>query len=63
MAIYQSEYEKFLNDMHKRHPEWVNEQRKGLNLLWGKKVVSADQRYSSNEIEKQRPYPYDVNFR
>lgn len=63
MAIYQSDYEKFLQEMRAKHPEWAAEQRKGLNLLWNRKVNLSEQKIYCEVAEKQHPYPYDVNFR
>lgn len=62
MAGYQSDYEKFLEEMRAKHPEWEDEQRKGLALLWNKKVNFAELRSFGNAAERQNSYPYDVNF-
>lgn len=60
---YQSDYEKFLQEMRAEHPEWVGEQHKGLNLLWNRKINLAEQQGYKAVAEKQHAYPYDVNFR
>ena len=62
MATYQSEYETFMLEMHRKHPEWEGEQRDGLALLWNKKVNFAEQQAFREAAEKQNSYPYDVNF-
>ncbi len=62
MAGYQSDYEKFLQEMRAKHPEWSGEQRKGLNLLWNRKVNFAEQKVYKEASDKQHAYPYDVNF-
>ena len=62
MAHYQSDYEKFLLEMREKHPEWENEQRKGLSLLWNKRVDLGEQKIFRETAEKQQAYPYDVNF-
>ena len=62
MAIYQSVYEKFLQEMRAQHPEWAGEQRKGLNLLWNRKVNLSEQKAYREAADRQHAYPYDVNF-
>ena len=62
MAIYQSDYEKFLQEMRAQHPEWASEQRKGLNLLWNRKVNLSEQKAYREAADRQHAYPYDVNF-
>jgi len=62
MAIYKSEYELFLEEARRKHPEWAAQQREGLSLLWNKKVDLAEQKVLGGAAEKQHSYPYDVNF-
>ena len=62
MASYLSEYEKFLLEMREKHPEWEDEQREGLALLWNKQVSFAEQNAFREAADKQNAYPYDVNF-
>lgn len=62
MAAYQSDYEKFREEMLARHPEWERGQREGLNLLWNKKVNFAELESYRDADDRQKSYPYDVNF-
>lgn len=62
MAGYQSDYEKFLEEMRGKHPDWERAQREGLALLWNRKVDFAEQKAFREASEKQNAYPYDVNF-
>lgn len=62
MAGYQSEYEKFLEELRVSHPDWENGQREGIALLWNKKVNFAEQKAFREMNDKQGAYPYDVNF-
>ncbi len=62
MASYQSDYEKFLNEMRGKYPEWEDGQREGMSLLWNKRVNLAEQKTFREAADKQGPYPYDVNF-
>ena len=62
MALYESEYTKFLREMKLKNPEWVEDQRVGFSLLWDKKVDLTEQQRLEKEKEPQRSYPYDVNF-
>lgn len=62
MASYVSDYDKFLNEMREKHPEWAREQQEGLDLLWDRKVDPAEQKAFSEAGVKPRAYPYDVNF-
>lgn len=62
MAIYKSEYEKFLAEKRESHPDWADSQRDGLHLLWNKKVDFGEQKRWREAREAQKSYPYDVNF-
>ncbi|MDR3298897.1 MAG: DUF3460 family protein [Candidatus Accumulibacter sp.] len=62
MAIYQSEYEKFREEMRIQHPDWESAQREGLNLLWNGKVDFAELKSYGEASERKKAYPYDVNF-
>ena len=44
MAEYKSDYEKFLEEMRSKHPEWERDQRQGLALLWNRKVDFVEQK-------------------
>ena len=62
MAIYKSDYETFLQEMRGKHPEWEGEQRRGMALLWNKKIDFAEQKVWREATDKPHSYPYDVNF-
>jgi hypothetical protein len=62
MAIYQSEYEKFREEMRVQHPDWENAQHEGLNLLWDRKVDFSELRSYGEANERRKAYPYDINF-
>ena len=62
MAGYLSDYGKFLEEMRQQHPEWEAQQREGLSLLWNKKVDLPELKTFRQAAEKQKSYPYDVNF-
>jgi hypothetical protein len=62
MGIYRSEYEKFLEEMRARHPEWAEGQREGIELLWDRTVDFAELESYREASERKKAYPYDVNF-
>ena len=62
MAGYRSDYQQYLEEQMLKHPEWEAGQREGLALLWNRKVDLAEQEIFRQAEEKQKPYPYDVNF-
>ncbi|WP_153111567.1 DUF3460 family protein [Propionivibrio limicola] len=62
MALYESEYTKFLREMREKHPEWAKEQEEGLALLWDKTVDVEEQKRIRESAEPARAYPYDVHF-
>ena len=62
MALYESEYTKFLREMRAQHPQWEKEQADGLALLWDRKIDREAEKKFEESTEPQRPYPYDVTF-
>jgi hypothetical protein len=62
MAGYRSDYDQYLEEQLLKHPEWKAGQREGLALLWNRKVDLSEQEVFRQVTERQRPYPYDVNF-
>ena len=62
MAGYRSDYDQYLEEQLLKHPEWKAGQREGLALLWNRKVDLSEQEAYRQVTERQRPYPYDVNF-
>jgi hypothetical protein len=62
MALYESDHTQFMRDMLARHPEWVEDQRRGRAIWWDRKTDLAEQDAQLRASEPHRPYPYDVNF-
>lgn len=62
MALYESEHTIFMREMMKQHPEWAEDQLVGRSLLWDRKIDLAEQKVLKEAKDKNRPYPYDVNF-
>jgi hypothetical protein len=62
MALYESEHTIFMREMMKQHPEWAEDQLVGRSLLWDRKIDLAEQKALKEAKDKNRPYPYDVNF-
>ncbi len=62
MAIYLSDYDQYLKEQRLKHPEWEAQQREGLALLWSRKVDPTELQVFRQAAEKQKSYPYDVNF-
>lgn len=62
MALYVSEYTKFIREQLEQHPEWAEDQLYGRALLWDKKIDLCEQQKLRESKEDNRPYPYDVNF-
>lgn len=62
MALYESEHTIFMREMMKQHPEWAEDQLVGRSLLWDRKIDLTEQKMLKEAKDKNRPYPYDVNF-
>ena len=62
MALYESEYTKFMRDMLSKHPEWEEDQLAGRALLWDRMIDLAEQKTIRESSVMARSYPYDVNF-
>ena len=62
MAIYESEHTKFMREWMAKHPEQVEEQKKGRALWWDKpQDVKQNEIYAEAKVP-QKSYPYDVLF-
>ncbi|MDR1934253.1 MAG: DUF3460 family protein [Candidatus Accumulibacter sp.] len=61
-SVYQSEYDKYREEMRARHPDWEREQREGLGRLWDRNLDPAELRSYREASERKKAYPYDVNF-
>jgi hypothetical protein len=62
MALYVSDYTKFMRGLLEQHPEWAEDQLVGRSLFWDKKIDLSEQQKLRESKEANRPYPYDVNF-
>lgn len=62
MALYESEYTKFLREQRAQHPEWEREQEEGFLRLWNSKLDLDAQKDKQESNIPQRAYPYDVHF-
>ncbi|MBS0352825.1 MAG: DUF3460 family protein [Proteobacteria bacterium] len=60
MAGYESEHTKFMREWMAKHPEQVEEQKKGRALWWDKPQDLETQReYAAGRVA-QKPYPYST---
>ncbi|WP_079434445.1 DUF3460 family protein [Zoogloea sp. LCSB751] len=60
MAGYESEHTKFMREWMEKHPEQVEEQKKGRALWWDKPQDLETQReYAAGRVA-QKPYPYST---
>ena len=58
MAMYESEHTKFMREWMAKHPEQVEEQKKGRALWWDKPQELETQREFDAGKVPQKPYPY-----
>ncbi len=62
MALYQSEFTRFITREHADNPQWREEQLTGRALLWDKAIDRpAEQKWQPSEMVQQA-YPYDDNY-
>ena len=62
MALYESEHTKFMREWMAKHPEELQEQRKGRALWWDKKPQSLEAMQDSKAATVQsKAYYYDAN--
>jgi hypothetical protein len=62
MALYESDYTKFMREMLSKHPEWAEDQLAGRALLWDRKIDLEEQQKIRESSVANQAYPYDVNF-
>lgn len=62
MSLYESDHTQFMREMLAKHPEWIEDQRRGRAIWWDRKLDLKEQENRRQTAEPQRPYPYDVNF-
>ncbi len=62
MAMYESDHTRWMREWLARHPQELDEQKKGRALWWDKAPQSIDdmQRSSAAKVPT-KPYYYDVN--
>lgn len=62
MAMYESEHTRFMREWLEKHPQELDEQKKGRALWWDKAPQNADarQRLAAATVP-QKPYYYDAN--
>ncbi len=59
---YESEHTKFMREWMQKHPEQVEEQKRGRALWWDKAPQTPDEIRRANESTvPQKAYSYDVN--
>ena len=59
MAIYESEHTKFMREWLERHPQEIEEQKKGRALWWDKPQDLGQQARWCDAAVPVRPYYYD----
>ncbi|WP_374486898.1 DUF3460 family protein [Zoogloea sp.] len=60
MAGYESEHTKFMREWMEKHPEQVEEQKKGRALWWDKpQDLETQRQYAAGRVA-QKPYPYST---
>ncbi len=62
MALYESEYTLFMREMMEKNPSWAEDQLASRAVLWDRKIDQKELKAISQSVEKNKPYPYDVNF-
>lgn len=62
MAIYESEHTRFMREWLAKHPQEVDEQKRGRALWWDKPPsdLEAQQRLAAASVPT-KPYYYDAN--
>ena len=61
MAIYESEYTKFMREWMEKHPQELQEQKKGRALWWDKPQEVATQADYDESSVPVKAYYYDTN--
>lgn len=61
MAIYESEHTKFMREWLEKHPQEVEEQRKGRSLWWDKPQDVETQARLDESMVPSKAYYYDTN--
>jgi len=63
MAMYESEHTQFMREWLAKHPEEIEEQRKGRALWWDRapQTPEAQQRNAESKVQ-QKPYVYQTEL-
>ena len=61
MAIYESEFTKFMREWMEKHPQELQEQKKGRALWWDKPQEVATQADYDESSVPVKAYYYDTN--
>ena len=62
MALYRSEFTRFMNRELEKRPEWREDQHKGRALLWDKSIDQEERRRWASSGMAAKAYSYDDNF-
>jgi len=62
MAMYESDHTKFMREWMEKHPEEIEEQKKGRALWWDKPQDLETQRCNADSTVAQQPYPYQTKL-
>lgn len=62
MAMYESEHTRFMREWLAKHPQEIDEQKRGRALWWDKppRDLEVQKRIASASVP-QKPYYYDAN--
>jgi Protein of unknown function (DUF3460) len=62
MAMYESEHTKFMREWLVKHPDQIEESRRGRALWWDKGSRDLPTQRRDQQVKVvQKPYYYDVN--
>ena len=61
MAMYESEHTKFMREWMEKHPQELDEQKKGRALWWDKPQEVAEQAGFDAARVPTKAYYYDIN--
>jgi len=61
MALYESEHTKFMREWLEKHPEELEEQKKGRALWWDKPQDLATSKANQDSGVPVKPYYYQTN--
>lgn len=62
MAMYESEHTRFMREWLEKHPQEIEEQKRGRAMWWDKppRDPAAQQQLAAGSVP-QKPYYYDAN--